>query len=180
MAKNKTLGIILAGIALVFLISVLILKVQINSLTNELMLESGGTCIIEGECLHEKSDMPVYLGIAITFITLALGVYLFFFEKGQLYAEETYKEIANSIKETKKKEEKDEKFNFLLKALNDDEKKVMRSVKEQNGIEQATLRIRTDLSKTKLSVLLSGLETKGLLKKVAEGKKNRIYLKMAF
>lgn len=178
MAKNIALGLILVGIAIIFLISISIFKLQINSLTNALMVESGGTCIIEGKCLHEKSNTPVYIGVAITFVTLSLGLYLIFFEKGQKYTEEAYKEIANSLKESKKKENKDEKFNFLLKALNDDEKNIMTAIRDQNGIEQATLRIRTDLSKTKLSVLLSELEKKGLLKKVAEGKKNKVYLKM--
>ena len=79
MAKNIALGLILVGIAIIFLISISIFKLQINSLTNALMVESGGTCIIEGKCLHEKSNTPVYIGVAITFVTLSLGLYLIFF-----------------------------------------------------------------------------------------------------
>ncbi len=178
--NNKKLGTVLIVISLFFVLAIIIFKVQVNNLTEALMIESGGTCIREGECLHEQSNIPVYIGGAFSFITLALGFYLIFFEKSQQYAEKTHKEIVNTLKETKKKQDKDEKFEFLLTALNDDEKKVMKSVREQDGIEQATLRIRTDLSKTKLSVVLSELEKKGLLRKVPEGKKNRIYLKNHF
>lgn len=180
MIKNKVLGLTLIGIAVIFLIAVVIFKMQINNLTNSLMEESGGTCISEGKCLHEQSDFPVYVGVAISFVTLALGIYLLIFEKTKEKAEKIQKEIVNTLKETKKKQDYNEKFDFLLKALNDDEKNIMKALREQDGIEQATLRIRTNMSKTKLSVVLSELERKGLVKKVAEGKKNRIYLKNAF
>ena len=176
--NNKILGSILIAIAIVFLISLVIFKLQIDNLTENLMLESGGSCIKNGKCLHERSNFPVYIGSIIIFITFALGFYLIFFEKSKEKIENIQMEIVKTLKETKKKQNED--FEFLLKALDDDEKKVMRAVREQDGIEQATLRIRTDLSKTKLSVVLSELEKKNLIKKVPEGKKNRIYLKLDF
>ena len=121
MVNHKILGFIFIGIAIFFLISVLIFKIQINNLTDALMIETGGNCIQEGKCLHEQSDTPVYLGIAIIFITFSLGLYLIFFEKSYEYAEKIQKEIVGTLHETKKKQDKNEKFEFLLKALNDDE-----------------------------------------------------------
>ena len=177
---NKKIGVLLLFVSVFFIITLIILKIQVNNLVENLMIQSGGTCIQEGECLHQQSNIPIYIGVAVIFITLALGIYLIFFEKSQQYVEKTHKEIIKTLQETKKKQDKDEKFEFLLKALNEDEKKVMKAVKEQDGIEQATLRIRTDLSKTKLSVILTELEKKSLLKKVPDGKKNRIYLKNQF
>ena len=144
------------------------------------MIATGGSCIKEGKCIHEQSEIPIYIGVAIIFITMALGIYLLAFDRSQKYTENIQKELVSTLKETKKKQDKDENFEFLLKALNEDEKKVMMSVKEQDGIEQSTLRIRTNLSKTKLSVVLTELEKKNLIKKVPEGKKNKIYLKSAF
>jgi len=144
------------------------------------MIESGGSCIQNGKCLHEQSNLPVYIGIAIIFVTFALALYLIFFEKTKENTEKIQKEIVDTLKETKQKQDKDEKFEFLLKALNEEENKIMKTIKEQDGIEQSTLRIRTDLSKTKLSVLLSDLEKKNLISKVPQGKKNKIYLKNAF
>ena len=180
MIRHKHLGFILIGISITFLVAIIIFKVQIDNLTDAIMIATGGTCIKEGECIHEQSEIPVFVGIAIVFLTLALGIYLLVFDKSQKYAENIQHELVSTLKETKKKQDKDENFEFLLKALNDDEKKVMRSVKEQDGIEQSTLRIRTSLSKTKLSVVLTELEKKDLIKKVPEGKKNKIYLKNAF
>jgi len=51
MRKNKSLGLILIGIAIIFLILVII---QIDNLTNELMNDSGGTCVVDGKCIHEQ------------------------------------------------------------------------------------------------------------------------------
>lgn len=177
---NKKLGMVLILISISFLIAIIIFKIQVDNLTEALMIETGGSCIQNGECLHETSNVPVYTGGSLAFITLALGIYLILFEKSQQYAEKTHKEIVSTLEKTKKEQDSEEKFNFLLKALDEDEKKVMNAIKEQDGIEQATLRIRTDLSKTKLSVTLSNLEKKNLVKKIPQGKKNRVYIKNAF
>ena len=175
---NRKLGIVLILISIVFIVAIIIFKIQINSLVDTLMIETGGNCIQNGECLHEQNNLPVYTGVGIVFITLALGLYLIFFEKSQKYIQETQREIVGVLEQTKKKQDIDEKFEYLLRGLNEDEKKVINAVREQDGIEQATLRIRTDLSKTKLSVILSELEKKKLVKKVPHGKKNRIFLKI--
>src|SRR3989344_7909774 len=177
MVNHKILGIILIVLGLLFIIPVTIFKIQVNTLTKDIMLASGGTCIQDGKCLHEQSEYPMYVGLGLIFVTFALGIYLVVFEKSRESTEKIHKELIGSLKETRKKQDKDERFEFLLKALNEDEKKVMSAVKEQEGIEQATLRIRTGLSKTKLSVILTGLEKKELISKVPEGKKNKIHLK---
>ena len=72
---NKKLGVILIAVSLIFIASIVIFKVQINNLTDALMIETGGTCIQDGKCLHEQSDIPIYIGVGIVFITLALGFY---------------------------------------------------------------------------------------------------------
>ena len=70
-----------------------------------------------------------------------------------------------------------DKFEVFLSALDEDEKKVVKAIREQDGITQATLRIRIGLSKTKLSFILSDLEKKGLLTKVVKGRTNQVFLK---
>jgi|SRR3989344_4020003 len=178
--KNRRIGLILILISIIFLTVTVIFKLQINNLVDALMIETGGTCIQEGKCIHEQSNLPVYIGIAVVFINLALGLFFIFFERSQEQTEKIHSDVVNALKETKKKQDSEERFEILLKALNEEEKKVIKAVKEQDGIEQSTLRYRADLSKTKLSYVLSDLEKKGLIKKVSEGKKNKIYLKNAF
>ena len=63
--------------------------------------------------------------------------------------------------------------------LNEEEKKVIIAVKDQDGITQQTLRLRTGLHKSKLSIVISDLQAKKLIEKVPKGKTNQIFLKIA-
>ncbi|MEK6835695.1 MAG: hypothetical protein AABX55_01615 [Nanoarchaeota archaeon] len=107
-----------------------------------------------------------------------LGTYIIFYGDREKKVIQQYQDkITRRLVDVQKKGLKEDKFNILLSALSEDEQKVMKAVREQDGITQATLRIRTDLSKTKLSFILADLEKKDLIKKVAQGKTNAIYLK---
>jgi|TARA_B100001971_G_C18233706_1_gene565653 uncharacterized membrane protein len=177
---NKKLGLILLAIGILFIVSLIIFKIELNNMASILMEQSDGTCFLEnGTCIHEQNQLPMYLGVIVMAFTLTLSLYLLFFDKSQKYLQEGQEKIVERLEETKKEQEQDDKFEFLLKALDEDERKVVKAVKEQDGITQATLRIRTDMSKSKLSAVLSELEKKALIKKVPDKKTNKIFLKTA-
>ena len=88
------------------------------------------------------------------------------------------KEIVSTLTNQKQVQNEEEKFSILLQGLSKDEQKVLKAVKEQDGISQSTLRLRADMHKSKLSITLKQLEEKGLVKKVTEGKTNKVMLKM--
>ncbi|MAG52520.1 MAG: hypothetical protein CMH62_00995 [Nanoarchaeota archaeon] len=178
--ENKKLGLILLGIGVLFLVSLIIFKLQINSLVHIVMDQSGGNCFIDGEtCIHEQSQFPIYVGIIVVVVAFSLGGYLLFFDKSQKYVKEMQEKLVDRLEETKKEKDSDENFEFLLKGLDEAEKRVVKAVKEQDGITQATLRIRVDMSKAKLSAVLSELDKKNLIKKVSHKKTNKIFLKTA-
>lgn len=175
--ENKKLGTILIGIAVFVAIILIILKLQINKAYEAQITfyeSTGQQCPSDASlCPHaqiSKASVPVYTGFAIVLGLLSLAFYLIFFEKAQ-------KDIIETLKETKKKETEQERWQLLLSALNNDEKKVMNAVKEQEGISQATLCLRTDMSKAKLSFILKDLESRGLVKRVPKGRINLVYLK---
>ena len=99
------------------------------------------------------------------------AIYLIFFEKSQQI-------ILNKLENNNIKLSQDEKFNFLLLGLGADEKTVLSAIKEQDGITQQTLRIRTNLHKSKLSLIVSSLEEKELIKKEPKGKTNQLFLRV--
>jgi len=176
--ESKRLGQILVGISLLILMVLVVYNLQVNSLIDALMKESGGICINEaGECIHEQEMWPMYLGVALFVFVLALGVYLWFFDKSQKLVRETHEGIVKRLEETKKEQLDEERFKILLKGLNEDEKRIMKILKEQDGITQATLRIKTDFSKSKLSGILKDLENKKLVKRLVKGKTNQVFLK---
>lgn len=177
--NNKMLGWALIIFAVLMLSVLFYIKLSIDGAYQaqiDFYAATGGTCPTDPNiCPHTqkaKAQIPIYVGSAIMLAVASLGFYLIFFEKSQ-------QEVIKALKETKDEKLKDEKFDILLSGLGDDEKKAIKSVKEQDGITQATLRIRTDMSKAKLSVVLAGLEKKGLIKKVVKGKTNQVFLKKA-
>ena len=177
---NKKIGIALILAALLMSIVLALLKIQLNHQADSLMALSGGSCFLEsGKCIHEQSFLPFAIGIGAIVFIVSLGIYLISFSKTARSFELSQQTILNKLKTTKNKELKEEKFKILLTGLDEDEKKVLTAVKEQDGISQTTLKYRVDLSKTKLSVVLSQLEKKGLITKVKKGKINNIYLKKA-
>lgn len=142
----------------------------------------------KGECIHPSGEtcpyeqinqvaFPTIIATAVIVLLGLLGIYLVFFEKSRVKLEEKHEEIIQTLAETKKKETEEEHFNILLQGLDDYEKKVLQAVKEQDGIGQNTLRLRTELSKTKLSMVLSQMEKKGLIAKIKKGKINEVFLK---
>ncbi len=70
----------------------------------------------------------------------------------------------------------DEKFSLLLRPLDDNERKVLTAIKEQEGITQSTLRYRADLSKSKVSQILTDFEKKRLIERKAKGKTYSVFL----
>jgi len=100
-----------------------------------------------------------------------LGFYLLFFNK-------TDERIMRRLEEDKERQIGSERFDTILKALDPHEKKVLKAVKEQDGITQNTLRLRTDMSKAKLSYVLQELEKRSLIKRIQKGKTLEVWLRV--
>jgi DNA-binding MarR family transcriptional regulator len=170
---NKKLGIILVIAAVVLIASTSINKSKEDSLVRQIIEEQGSCFLEDGTCLHDDRSMTLYTLTWIFSAALAaLGAYLLFFEKSQ-------KEIVSALRKQKQIKVKEEKFSILLKGLNEDEKKVIKAVKEQDGITQQTLRLRTGLHKSKLSIVLDGLEKKNLVTRKIKGKTKQVFIKIA-
>src|SRR3989339_622429 len=168
---NKKLGIALVVFCIFIAIIFFSFKNQIKQINTT-------SCDCEemqndGICSAKQNNLGIvdYVSVALIFSMLALGMYLIFFEKSQ-------KEIVKTLENNKKIQTEEEKFNILLKGLNQDEQKVIKAIKEQDGITQQTLRLRTDLHKSKLSIVLDGLEKKGVIARKEKGKTKQVFLKI--
>ena len=169
---NKRLGAILIIIGIILSISIYFIKEREDAIVKQIIMDQG-TCFLEdGTCLHADRDLTFYfVGWLISAVLIALGLYLIIFEKSQ-------KEIVKTLENQKHIQIEDEKFNILLKGLDPAEKTVIKAVKEQDGITQQTLRLRTDLHKSKLSIVLDGLEKKQLITRKEKGKTKQVFLKI--
>lgn len=165
--NNKTIGTIIILLAVALSIFVFVFRgYYVESELQRVISDDQGICEHEGDtCPYDtinNINPLIYASITLLAVLLIMGIYLIFYKRNKIINE---------------KPRKQSKFNTILSVLSDEEQKVIKAVKEQDGITQSTLRIRTDLSKTKLSFVLSDLEKKGLIKKVESGKTNKVFLK---
>ncbi len=163
--NNKNLGIVFLVISVVIIVVLINLISKLNTEAQEL------GCFNDEGCFKIESTLNItHIAFGVIGFILALGFYLIFFSKSE-------QAILKELKENKQNLLKEEKFDLVLKGLDSYEKKVMKAVKGQDGITQSTLRIRTDMSKAKLSYVLQDLEEKGLIKRVKKGKTLAVFLK---
>jgi len=164
--ENKKLGIILIIVAL--LVGGIFIYF-INRLSEQSQ-ELG--CFDNKDCFAIERSLSVsHIAMGVFSFMLALGFYMLFFNK-------TEKAILEKLESEKNHKIENGKFDILLKALDPYEQKVIKSIKEQEGITQNTLRLRSDMSKAKLSYVLQELEKRGLIKRVKKGKTLAVYLKI--
>ena len=180
--QTKNLGIILVVLAVVIVALLFFFKARFQDTFGIHNTESCPHDPAKGEvCPYEKlvDILPYfYAGVSLLIIMGLIGLYLTFYIDREKQVIQQYQDrITKKLVDVQKKELKEDKFELFLSALNEGEKKVIKAVREQDGITQATLRIRTDLSKTKLSFILADLEKKDLLKRVIQGKTNQVFLK---
>ena len=161
--QNKRLGIIFLSLGII--ISIILLQFM-DKLSNDAR-EIG--CFDNPKCIKIESTFNItHLAFGVIGFISALGFYLLFFSKGE-------EAILKRLEEEKDKKIENEKFSLIAKGLDDYEKKVLLVIKDENGITQNTLRLKTDMSKAKLSYVLKDLETKKLIKKVQKGKTFAVY-----
>jgi uncharacterized membrane protein len=177
--KHIGLIIILAGILIGILTVMMYLRE--TKLINEFVMEQGTCYLADGTCLHEdRSYTPYILGLIATVGLFTLGIYLILLDKTQKMLQEQHKEISHALKEAKIEVKQKDEFKAYLSAFSEDEQKVLLAVREQDGIQQSTLRYRTGMGKAALSLMLKSLEERGIITKKVAGKTNKVYLRKKF
>ncbi len=167
--ENKKLGILFIVFSIVFLLFLFYFNSQLSEKSTTL------GCNINEGCVKVQDLLSVTnVGFGFFGFMVALGFYLLFFNK----SDQGNERIMKRLEEEKDKKIENEKFSIILKALDDYEKRVLKAVKEQDGITQNTLRLRTDMSKAKLSYVLQELEKRNLVKRNRKGKTLEVWLKI--
>jgi uncharacterized membrane protein len=167
--NNKKVGGVLIGLSI-------FLGLLIFSLISQLAVEqqANGCAPTTEECAGLDSQMSLsHIAVGILSATLALGVYLIFFSRGE-------EAVLKRLEQEKRKSLADERFSILMRAFDETEKNVLKVLQEEPGIEQNSLVLRTGLSKAKISQVLSDLEKKKLLERKVKGKKYTVWLSSEF
>jgi len=164
--KNKQVGFLVMGIAIVIAIIVFLFNDAMTNIVNT-SCSHGSSCIMYGQIKTQT-----YVSGAIIAVIFVIGL-VFIFSK------ESEKIIFKKMKTIKEAELKPKKFSKKsLDGLNSDEKKVMNNLLENNGsIFQSELVEKTGMNKVKVTRILDSLEARNLIERKRRGMTNIVILK---
>lgn len=179
--NQKQIGIAVLIIGLLVAGFVYIAKARENAAIEAFVAETGSCYLADGTCLHDEqqqgSSLYIFAGVLSAALVI-LGVYLLFFERTQELLAKQHLEVSSALKEAKRQEREKDEFKAFLSGFTEDEQKVILAIKEQDGITQSTLRYRTGLSKTALSLMLSEFEKRGIVSRKEAGKTKQVFLRI--
>ena len=162
--ENKKLGFVVLSISVLASILAFGFLNVLGRKTNALQ------CYPTNECQRIESLLGLsHIAVGLISFIGALGIYLLFFSTSE-------EAILKRLEEEKKMKIGENKFELILKAMDENEKNVLKAIKEQEGITQATLKYRADLSKAKVSQILTDFEKKHLIKRELKGKTYAVHL----
>ena len=162
--ENKKLGFVILSISMIASVLAFGFMGVLGKQTTALQ------CYPTNECQRIESLIGLsHIAVGLISFIGALGVYLLFFSTSE-------EAILKRLEQEKNLKIEGDKFELVLKAMDENERKVLKAIKEQDGITQSTLKYRTDLSKAKVSQILTDFEKKHLVKREAKGKTYAVYL----
>ena len=162
--ENKKLGFVILSISILASILAFGFMNVLGRQTTALQ------CYPTNECQRVESLLGLsHIAVGLISFIGALGIYLLFFSTSE-------EAILKRLEEEKNMKIEQDKFELVLKAMDENERKVLKAIKEQEGITQSTLKYRTDLSKAKVSQILTDFEKKHLIKREVKGKTYTVYL----
>ena len=162
--ENKKLGFVILSISIIASVLAFGFMNVLGRQTTALQ------CYPTNECQRVESLIGLsHIAVGLISFIGALGIYLLFFSTSE-------EAILKRLEEEKNMKIEEDKFDIVLKAMDDNERKVLKAIKEQEGITQSTLKFRTDLSKAKVSQILTDFEKKHLVKRELKGKTYAVYL----
>jgi len=157
--KNRMVGFLVVGIAIVIGIIVLIFNMGLKDIV-------GQTCTHGPTCsMYDTIAVQTYVSLAIAGLVLVIGLFLIFAKENETIIMKT-----KTIQKKKKK--------LSLEGFDKNEKKVIQLLQEENGtIFQADLIEKLGVGKVGITRLLDKLEAKQIIERKRRGMNNVIVLK---
>ncbi|MDP3916803.1 MAG: MarR family transcriptional regulator [Nanoarchaeota archaeon] len=165
--NQKKIGVVILALSIIVGALLINLISETKSTGNEAGCFQNKECVATTAVLNSSN-----LGIGIIFALFSLAIYLIIFSRGDEFWLKKLEQQKQNISE-------EEKWKIIEMMLDKNEFMVIKAIKEQDGITQFTLRLRTDLSKSKLSDILTKFEKRGLIERQPKGKSLAVFLKKA-
>jgi len=167
--KNRNVGIVIIGIALLIGFIILAFNRAMTSIINE-SCSHGPTCPMWGTINFQTS-----VSIGIMVFVILVGIFLIFFAKEEKITETKIVKIKEQIKP---KEVTKENYKKVMSDLADDEKIVLEKIIEAEGtMFQSDLVEKSGFTKVKVTRILDKLEGKAVIERKRRGMTNVVILK---
>jgi uncharacterized membrane protein len=159
--KNKNVGFLIVGIAVVMAFIVLLFN---NVIKQNLDL----TCSHGSECeMYSDLNIQTWISLSIVAVVLIIGLFLVF-----------SREQEKIIIKTKTKTVKEKKKPINLSGLDKKEKEVVKILQQENrAIFQKTLMEKLEIGKVGITRLLDKLEAKQIIERKRRGMNNIVVLR---
>jgi hypothetical protein len=159
--KNKNVGYLIVGIAIVIGIIVLIFNVGLKNIV-------GQTCTMGPECtMFDTIAVQTWISLAIAGLVLVIGLFLIF-----------SKEETKIITKTKRIHVEKKSKPIDYSKLDKDEKIIVKIIEDADGtIFQSDLVEKSEFSKVKVSRILDKLEGRQLIERKRRGMTNVVVLR---
>lgn len=179
--EQKTIGIIIIIFGIIIAGLVYFSQQREERYISNIINETGSCYLSDGTCLHDDRDKSIYVfGWALSIALVMFGIYLGFVDKTQKVLTEHQIKVSAALGEAKKSENEKSRFDAFIAGFTSEEQVILKAIKEQDGITQSTLRYRTGMTKTSLSLILSSLEKREIISRKESGKTKEVYLRKKF
>ena len=160
--KNKNVGYLIMGIAVVIGFIVLIFNMGLKNIVST-------SCEMQNCTMYDTIAMQTYLSLAIAGVILVIGLFL-------IFSKEETKIITKTRTKKIHVEKKSKPVDYSK--LDKDEKIIIKTIEEADGtIFQSDLVEKSGFSKVKVSRILNRLEGRGLIERKRRGMTNVVVLK---
>ena len=161
--KNKNVGFLIIGIAIIIAIIVGIFNYGLKSIVGE-------TCNHGSSCeMYTTIAVQTWISLAIAGLVLVIGLFL-------IFSKEEKEIIIKKVKERVEIEKKRKPVDYSK--LDKDEKVIVKIIEEFDGtIFQSDLVEKTDFSKVKVSRILDKLKGRQIIERKRRGMTNVVVLK---
>lgn len=167
------IGVALAGLVYYMRVS--------DEATVEAFAEKTGSCYVDDEtCLHDQANVRSTVGWVFSAALVVIGLILILMAKTDRLIAEQQAKVSSALEHAAKTEKDKDELKAFLAGFTPEEQKVLRAIREQDGILQSTLRFRTGMSKSTLSLMLGQFEKKGLISRKESGKTNKVFWRKVF
>ena len=159
--KNKNVGYLIIGIAIVIGVIILIFNAGLKSIVGETCTH-GPTC-----SMFDTIAVQTYVSLAIAGLILAIGLFLIFAKENETVVVKT-----RTISKIEKRKKID------TSKLDVEEKNVVKILQEENGaIFQKTLMEKLGVGKVGMTRLIDKLEAKQIVERKRRGMNNIVVLR---